>query len=208
MARAGKRVRSRSITLSVLLVLLALLSLLAASGKMGAAEAKVFDVIYSMPDSLRWFALVATQLGNFWLAIGIVGLLFVIRWNPALSLMVLRNSLLAYTAASVLKVLVGRPRPVMLLNEITAREAAVFGNGFPSGHVAIATALSLTLYPYLPKRWRWLAVMWIVLVAWSRIYLGVHAPLDVAGGFVVGALVVLLADTLPWPVKKTTEKRS
>jgi membrane-associated phospholipid phosphatase len=44
--------------------------------------------------------------------------------------------------------------------------------------------------------------VWIVLVAWSRIYLGVHAPLDVVGGFVLGLLVVLLAEKIPWPKRK------
>jgi membrane-associated phospholipid phosphatase len=192
----------RKVSSYSLLFALLILSVAAAGGDMSSLEAEAFDRIYSMPDSLRWFALVVTQLGNVWVVIGLVGLLFVVKWNPKPSLLVLRNGVLTYIAVEVMKLLINRPRPAILLSEITAREIAVFGNGFPSGHAALATAVSLTLLPYLPKHLRWLPVAWIGLVAWSRIYLGVHAPLDVLGGFAIGALVVLLADVIPWPQHK------
>ena len=202
-ASAQKQTRHK-VTIYTLIFALLGLSLIAATGDMGTLESKVFDWIYTMPDSLRWFALLTTQLGNFWFAIGIVGLLFVIRWNPALSLVVLKNTLVAYVVVQAVKLLVGRPRPMILLSEVTAREMAVFGNGFPSGHTALATVVSLTLLPYLPKYLRWLPVVWIGLVAWSRIYLGVHAPLDVVGGIIIGLLVAKLVDLVPWPNRLKT----
>lgn len=205
MPKTSKKYLRRKVVVTALLLTLLGLSLLTASGEMGTFETKVFEWVYSMPDSLRWFALIVTQFGNAWVVIGLVGLLFVVRWNPRLSLLVLRNGVLTYVIVELMKRTVGRPRPAILLSHITSREVAVFGNGFPSGHVAVATALSLTLLPYLPKHLRWLPAVWIGLVAWSRIYLGVHAPLDVIGGFVVGALVVLLADLIPW-LKKASKR--
>jgi membrane-associated phospholipid phosphatase len=87
----------------------------------------------------------------------------------------------------ITKVLVGRPRPFGLLQ----RDIYVTGYGFPSGHTALATALALSVYPWLPKKFRWLAWVWIALVAFSRLYLGVHAPLDIIGGFVIGVLAAV-----------------
>lgn len=197
----------RKLVVGVLSLALAGLSLMAATGEMSTLETNVFEWIYSMPDSLRWFALLATQLGNFWVVIGIVGLLFVVRWNPRLSLTVFRNSVLTYIVIQSLKLLINRPRPMILLQEVSSREIAVFGDGFPSGHTALATVLSLTLLPYLPKRLRWLPVAWVGLVAWSRVYLGVHAPLDILGGIVIGMIVVIIADAIPWPAKNVTKKR-
>jgi membrane-associated phospholipid phosphatase len=200
-AHPHRQVR-RKVVIFALAATFAVLAAAAALGEMGRLELRIFDMVYGMPDSLRPLALLVTQLGNAWIVVGLVGLLFVIRWNPTLALVVLRNAVVAYAAIQLFKWIVDRPRPMLLITEVTSREMNVFGNGFPSGHVAIATVLSLTLMPYLPKTLRWLPVVWIGLVAWSRIYLGVHAPLDVVGGFILGLLVVLLADLIPWPKQK------
>lgn len=195
------KVRRRYVITSLVVAFGGLL-VTAASGGMGPWEVAVFSYFYFMSDSLRWFALLAAQLGSVWVVIGAVGLLFIIRKNPRLALQVFRNSLLTYIIVELMKLVAGRPRPMLLLDEVVSRELVVFGNGFPSGHTALATALSLTLLPHLPKSLRWLPFVWIALVAWSRIYLGVHAPLDVVGGFIVGAFVVLLGDFLPWPRRR------
>lgn len=105
---------------------------------------------------------------------------------------VLATGGIAYMLVQVSKLLVDRPRPAVLLSDVQSRELFVSGLGYPSGHTALATAMSLTLLPYLPRRWRWLPLAWIPLVGLSRIYLGVHAPLDVLGGFAIGLFVVAL----------------
>lgn len=146
--------------------------------------------------------MIATQLGNAWIAVGVIGFLFVIRKNPQLTVKVFRSSIITYIAVELMKLIIGRPRPMFLLTNVVPREMAVFGYGFPSGHTAIATVLSLTLLPYIPKKFRWLCIFWIVVVAWSRIYLGIHAPLDVVGGFIIGLLVVMINDMVAKDLKR------
>ncbi len=66
-------------------------------------------------------------------------------------------------------------------------------HGFPSGHVAAAMAFLLGLR--VLAHWRLaaiLAVVWVPLMAISRLYLGRHFAIDVAGGAVVGLLAVAL----------------
>lgn len=103
-----------------------------------------------------------------------------------------------YLLQEVLKVVVGRPRPRLWPWLVPASAAA-----FPSGH-AIAAA---TFYPLLAwslsrvrptlRPWLWAAA--IVLAAFigiGRLYLGVHWPSDVLGGWALGAAQTALG--LAW----------
>jgi membrane-associated phospholipid phosphatase len=90
------------------------------------------------------------------------------------------------------------PRPRVLLHGQLHIRAVENGlTSFPSGHAAISTALALTTWLILPKKWRWLSILWIVVVAVSRIYLGDHTPYDILGGFAVGLIAVCLLRLLP-----------
>jgi len=105
----------------------------------------------------------------------------------------------AGVAMEVAKLIVREPRPVVLLHGHLHERAIEKGlTSFPSGHVAVATAMALTLWMILPKAWRWVCVVWILLVAVSRIYLGVHTPNDVIGAFAIGLIAVCVIRLLPF----------
>jgi undecaprenyl-diphosphatase len=105
--------------------------------------------------------------------------------------LVLAIALAAFASDAVLKPLVGRMRPFM---HDTAR--SVIGTlpssmSFPSGHTANAVAGAVVLSAIAPGA----RLVWWSLaagVAYSRIYLGMHYPLDVLGGAIVGFLAALL----------------
>lgn len=64
---------------------------------------------------------------------------------------------------------------------------------FPSGHTAIAFATAIVAYFCLKKRYAILLTVLAVLVAFSRLYLGVHYPTDVLGGALAGSLAAVSA---------------
>lgn len=66
-------------------------------------------------------------------------------------------------------------------------------SGFPSAHAAVAVVVALGV---LGTPWFYLLGALAAMTAYSRIYLGVHTPGQVAAGIALGALVYLL--TLEW----------
>lgn len=105
-----------------------------------------------------------------------------------------------------LKILCRIPRPWVLDPEFTivesAREAAT-GYSFPSGHTQNAVGTFGTLARWHKnKLLRGIMISLCVLVPLSRMYLGVHTPLDVGVSIVLAALLVFVA----YPLFKKAEK--
>jgi len=92
-----------------------------------------------------------------------------------------------YFLARFVKEIVQRGRPEALIGDIQEREMFASGSlGFPSGHVAVAAALTVVVTPYLRGRWRLLPVALAVIVCLGRMYVGAHVPLDLVGGAALG----------------------
>ena len=98
----------------------------------------------------------------------------------------------AYLAARLAKHLVNRGRPGSMLEEVRIRGAAASGLGFPSGHAAVSAAIVLVILPYLIWRWRWVILALPLIVAFARVYVGAHLPLDVVAGLGIGAICASL----------------
>ena len=103
-----------------------------------------------------------------------------------------------------LKILCCVPRPWVKDPDFTIVESAraeATGYSFPSGHTqnAVATYGGIARY----TRRRWLRGVCIALMPFSRMYLGVHTPLDVGVSFVIAAALVLLV----YPLMEEADRR-
>lgn len=74
--------------------------------------------------------------------------------------------------------------------------------GFVSTHAALSMSLAVSLCKRWPKA-RPIMVFWVLGVAWSRLRLGVHFPLDIAGGWFIGLLVALIILQLETDARST-----
>ncbi len=123
----------------------------------------------------------------------LISLWFGFQKRIALALWFFLSILLGEITLKLLKHFVARPRPAT--NGELGELAFAHGFSFPSGH-ALASALfygSLALllcYSNANHRTKTIGAVvllfWIFLMAYDRVYLGVHYPSDVLGGFLLG----------------------
>ena len=108
------------------------------------------------------------------------------RWGVLF--MTVLSVAVADLSATALKALIDRPRPPFRYAEPKPLVAVPHDGSFPSGHAATSFAAATMLSFAFPA----LAPALLILaaaVAFSRVYVGVHYPLDIVGGAVLGVLV-------------------
>lgn len=87
----------------------------------------------------------------------------------------------------LLKIIFQIPRPEAGLHLIHVTDSF----GFPSGDVQVGMVFWLTLYLYIKdSSWKYLCFIPILLISFSRIYLGVHSVYDVVAALILGYLTV------------------
>lgn len=96
------------------------------------------------------------------------------------------------------KHLVARPRPPNVLDGVRLLVGSTAkANSFPSSHASNAFAFTLPmvylLRGSLSSPWRIYLLSLPVLISFSRVYVGVHYPSDVAGGIMLGTIVASLS---------------
>jgi len=84
---------------------------------------------------------------------------------------------------------VRRPRPAALLPDTHRRGRDAAGLGYLSGHAGVAVALGAAALPRLGSAGRALTLSVVPVVGLTRVYVGAHLPLDVAGGAALGLAV-------------------
>ncbi len=83
------------------------------------------------------------------------------------------------------------PRPIEKLPSIAM--IPIHTPGFPSGAAQTSLLLGcLLIHAWKHKAAKWIAIPYVLLMSFSRLYLGVHYPTDILGGWVVGMVIFIL----------------
>jgi membrane-associated phospholipid phosphatase len=146
-------------------------------------------------DASTRIARIVSDLGSFGIVAPLtIALLLLRRWKrPADDLALIVVAAGSAALPSVVKLIVARPRPTIEhLTHLTSLS-------FPSEHTTQAAAIFLAIASLLtqgrPALWRHsalaAALLIGVMVALSRVFLGVHYPTDVAAGLLLGWLWTL-----------------
>ena len=119
----------------------------------------------------------------------LVGVVLAFLWRRPWFLALLVAADLAADGISLaLRQWIGRLRPPLVYPDPRPLVATPHTGAFPSGHSASAFACA-TVIAWASPRLAVPAFVLAALVAWSRVYVGVHWPLDVLGGAALGVLV-------------------
>lgn len=116
-------------------------------------------------------------------------MLAVLWRRPALLARVGLAALAADGTSRLLKEWIDRERPPLRYPDPAPLVHVPGSSSFPSGHATVGFACAAVLALVAPRLALPLYVL-AALVAWSRVYVGVHYPLDVLGGAVLGVALV------------------
>ncbi|HEX5058595.1 MAG TPA: phosphatase PAP2 family protein [Kofleriaceae bacterium] len=146
---------------------------------------------------LTWFLIGVTYVGSGWGVVAVIAVMTLAlyrqhHWRTGLIL--LCDALAAEVLMRILKAYVERPRPT-LFDEITRPETW----SFPSGHALTAMAVYggigavfITLYPARRLPIIIATAVWVFLIGFSRVYLGVHWPTDIVAGWAAGVPLLIV----------------
>lgn len=148
---------------------------------------------------LSGWAVDVTALGSAFVVSGLVLFLIVFfsfrqHWGDAFQIALAGFS--SAMASPMLKVYVQRERPPLELRLVEVQHFS-----YPSGHTMASAIIFFTIGLIFYERYRHLAErmlclgtasVLVILIGLSRIYLGVHYPSDVLGGFALGASIALV----------------
>ena len=157
-------------------------------------------------DMLTPFMKFVTFLGNggwFWILCAVV-LLAIPKTRKTGYAAVLSLIFGVIVTNLLLKNIVARPRPFAEIEALIPLIAKPTDFSFPSGHTTASFAVALVMLRMLPKKIGIPAVVLAALVAFSRLYLGVHYPTDVLTGFVIALVGSMLS---VWIVRTKPEDK-
>ncbi|MBP6508991.1 MAG: phosphatase PAP2 family protein [Candidatus Kapabacteria bacterium] len=147
----------------------------------------VFDLLMPLVTTTKWWYPLY--------AVGI-GYLLLRGWQQRSSsegknliwcaaLLLLAVAVLDQASHRLLKEVISRPRPYLVLGDVYQLVGSG-GGSFPSNHAMNNSAAAVILSGFFPnKRW----IFWTIAttITFSRVYCGVHYPSDVLGGAIIGA---------------------
>lgn len=104
--------------------------------------------------------------------------------------MIIFSAFFALVLAEAVKYFYASPRPFEVLSNINLLFSHGGGDSFPSGHATFFAALAAAVFSYHKK----LGIMYIigaVIIGFGRIIAGIHFPIDILAGFILGGAIGL-----------------
>jgi len=119
------------------------------------------------------------------------------KWKEIV--LVFFSGVFAWCISQIIKLLIHTPRPFLKLANVQSLLSET-GFSFPSGHATFYMALAFSLF-FNHKKIGYLFMFFALLISIARIIAGVHFPIDILGGFVLGILTAYFVKFLYTKIK-------
>jgi len=150
-------------------------------------DSQIFSAVRSVKNPvLDVIMLLVTNIATLYIGVPIVLALVYLSKNRKLLADFFVALLIGIALTLLLKMAIARPRPEDIMN-VGFWASATFSS-FPSDHASTAFVMFGIMGHHL-KKWKLWLYLLAVLIAISRVYLGVHYPTDVLAGAFLGILV-------------------
>jgi undecaprenyl-diphosphatase len=156
-------------------------------------------VVHHRAEPFDTFFVALSRIGSFgivWLVLTVLAV-WVLR-RPVVFPLVVIAYFTSAAASDGIKLAVDRTRPH---DDPLVREPT--SHSFPSGHATTSFACAATLAPFVDRRAVPVLYVLAAAIAYSRVYVGVHYPLDVLGGAALGLLVAKALRLLPTVLRRS-----
>lgn len=136
-----------------------------------------------------------TRLGNggcLWIALAVV--LLVLGKTRKVGAMSVLSLIITFVTVNLgIKNIVARTRPYEVIDGLVNLVEKQSDFSFPSGHSAHAFAVGVVLLIMLPRKFGVPIFIISILMAYSRLYIGVHYPTDVIAGVLLGTIIAFIS---------------
>lgn len=207
-----KNHKFKTILLVTLSISFIALSILVITEKTLSIDLKVHTYIINLrSEELTHIFKTLTNFANASFLLGISTILFIIIKNKKIPLYILINLTLSFLVNEIMKNIITRSRPIGInLIEET-------GYSFPSGH----TMVSLSFYSFIvylllkniknkPKKITLIIslIIFVTLIGFSRIYLGVHYLTDIIAGLLLSSIYLIIFISIHETEKKWSNENN
>ncbi len=151
-------------------------------------EIRVFRSANDLPNGAFLPIWTVMQYGTFG-TVPVAAAMAAATRRPRLAASIAVGGTTAWVTAKAMKQIVARGRPSSITDGVQQRGTEEGDQGFPSGHAAVSTAITVVMWPDVPTSLRFPLAALTGLVPFGRMYVGAHLPLDLVGGSALGLAI-------------------
>lgn len=135
-----------------------------------------------------------SKYGREYVWIPVTAILFILggKYRRS-SLILIGGFIIAIILGEISKYVMAQPRPFLILNNVHLLVSEPTDYSYPSGHALIVSVGAMIVLFTLPYYISLPLFLEALIVSYSRVYVGVHWPWDIIGGWILGIAIALTA---------------
>ncbi|MEM2956046.1 MAG: phosphatase PAP2 family protein [Candidatus Pacearchaeota archaeon] len=152
-------------------------------------DSKILEVIIGLRNNILDKAMLMITSNNMQIALLLLASGIVYLKNKKKLLHLWLSVAISIMLSILLKIIIARQRPLIegisTISNLIKESYLTWDFSFPSNHTAFVFAMLL----FMPKKWFWFWLIIAIIIAFSRVYLGLHYLSDVIAGAFLGLFV-------------------